>query len=382
MRLPLFKVFFLCVVLPPFLYIFSIQYLEKMFNRVCLEEIKDVYIGDSRLLFDGSVSVKDAVNQNITRYLREQWLVKMGLKLEVIVTTRKGTIIYPAIFEDPAAAVSPSDPMQIAAENYNLLNDGLVVHSDSEILYYKPISIVILFLYIGSSLVFMAVSSMRSFRKSKMEEMEKLGIINRLIEREKRSLEILKTLGKKRNELNIRYDEIKDELEKEKLQASKTEDGMLEEIISLEEELNRNVGMQQEQQQEIDRLKAEIERFEKNGRKGKQKNKKGVDSTGRRFKALYKNVVINKKALDGFVSLPEDMKIKCEEVIHQLNENPEQIHIKRKVFSKKSNETVLEILFAYKGRLYFRRLSDQRVEILTIGTKNTQLKDLEFIDSL
>jgi hypothetical protein len=353
-----------------------------MFNRLCLEEIKDVYIGDSRLLFDGSVSVKDAVNKNITRYLREQWLVKIGLKLDVIVTTRKGTIIFPAILEDPAAAVSPSDPMQIAAENYNLLNDGLVVHIDSEILYYKPISIGILFLYIGISLAFMAVSSRRSFRKAKMEEMEKLRTINRLIEREKHSLDILKKLGKKRNELNIRYDELRDELEKEKLQASKTEDGMLEEIISLEEELNRNVGMQQEQQQEIDRLKSEIERFEKNNQKGKQKNKKGVDSTGRRFKALYKSIVINKRALDGFVSLPEDMKIKCEEVIHQLNENPEQVHIKRKVFSKKSNETVLEILFAYKGRLYFRRLSDQRVEVLTIGTKNTQIKDLEFIDTL
>lgn len=56
--------------------------------------------------------------------------------------------------------------------------------------------------------------------------------------------------------------------------------------------------------------------------------------------------------------------------------------IKRKVFSKKSRETVLEVLFAYRGRLYFRTSRDQHVEILTIGTKNTQLKDLEFIDRL
>ncbi len=382
MKLPLFKVFFLCILLPPFLYIFSVQYLERMFNHICLEEIKDIYIGDSRPLFDGTITVRDAINNNITSYMRNQWVVKIGLKLDVIVTTKKGTIIYPAIFEDPAGAVSSSDPMQIAAENYNLLNDGLVIHINSELLYYKPISIAILFFYIGISLVFMFFSSRKNFRKSEMEEMEKIRTIDRLIEREKRSVEILKTLGKKRSELNIRYSEARRELEKEKLQASKTEDGMLEEIISLEDELNRNIGLQQEQQQEIERLKSEIDKYQKDNQKEKTKNEKEATAVSRRFKALYKNISMNKKALEGFVLIPEDMRIKCEEVIHQLNENPDLVHIKRKVFSKRSSETVLEVLFSYKGRLYFRRLPDLHIEVLSIGTKNTQTKDLEFIDSL
>jgi hypothetical protein len=304
------------------------------------------------------------------------------LKLDVIVTTKTGTILFPAVFEDPASAVSPSDPLKVAAENYQILNDGLAVHVKSEILYYKPISLFILSFYIGISIILMAVISRKSFQKSKMAEMEKIQVINRLIEREKRSLDILKTLGKKRDELNTRYGDLKEAYEKEKAQASKNEDGMLEEIIKLEEELKGNIDLQQEQQEEIERLKAEIEKFEKSSQKGKIRNKKGTDLTGRRFKAIYKNISMNKKALDGFAALPEDMKIKCEEVIHQLNENSDQVHIKRKVFSKKSRETVLEVLFAYKGRLYFRRLTDQHMEILTVGTKNTQLKDLEFIDSL
>jgi hypothetical protein len=382
MKLPLFKVFFLCILLPPFLYIFSMQYLERMFNRMYLEEIKDVYIGDSRFLFDGTLRVKDAINNNVTRYIRAQWFVKAGLKLDVIVTTKKGTIIYPAIFEDSTVSVSPPDPMKVAAENYDLLNDGLVVHINSEILYYKPISIAILFFYIGISLLFMVFSYRRSLKNTKIAEIKKLQMIDRLIVREKRSVEILTTLGKKRSELNIRYGELKKEFEKEKQLASKTEDGMLEEIITLEEELNQNIELQQEQQQEIGKLKAEIEDFEKDSRKEKAKSKKGASAVKRRFKALYKNTSMNKRALDGFSYLPEDMKIKCEEVIHQLNENPDHVHIKRKVFSKKSRETVLEVLFAYKGRLYFRRQTDQHIEILSIGTKNTQLKDLEFIDSL
>ena len=382
MRISLFKVFIVCLLLPPFLYFFSIYYIERLCNQTYLEEIRDVYIGDSRPLFDGSISVKNAVNKNISNYVREQWLVKAGLKLDVIVTTKKGTILYPAVFEDPASTVSPSDPLKVAAENYEILNDGLVVHVKSELLYYKPLSLIILSFYIGISTILMAVISRKSFHKTKMAEMEKIQMINRLIDREKRSLEILKTLGKKRDELNARYGDLKEEYEKEKLQASKNEDGMLEEIMNLEEELKSNIGLHQEQQEEIERLKAEIEKFEKNNQKGKLRNKRGADSTGRRFKAIYKNIAMNKKALDGFAALPEDMKIKCEEVIHQLNENPDQVHIKRKVFSKKSRETVLEVLFAYKGRLYFRRRTDQQVEILTVGTKNTQLKDLEFIDSL
>ena len=76
------------------------------------------------------------------------------------------------------------------------------------------------------------------------------------------------------------------------------------------------------------------------------------------------------------------MKIKAEEIIHQLNEKPEQVTIKRKVFGGKGQKTVLEVIFSYKGRLYFRNTKDQRVEILAMGTKNTQAKELEFLAKL
>jgi hypothetical protein len=39
---------------------------------------------------------------------------------------------------------------------------------------------------------------------------------------------------------------------------------------------------------------------------------------------------------------------------------------------------VLEVLFGYKGRLYFRNTRDKQVEVLAIGTKNTQSRELEF----
>jgi hypothetical protein len=75
------------------------------------------------------------------------------------------------------------------------------------------------------------------------------------------------------------------------------------------------------------------------------------------------------------------MRLKAEEVIHQLNAAPDLVVVKRKVFGKKNRETVLEVVFAYKGRLYFRR-REGRVDVVAIGTKNTQERELEFLASL
>jgi len=122
-----------------------------------------------------------------------------------------------------------------------------------------------------------------------------------------------------------------------------------------------------------------IAELEKENRKSKSYAEKGSASVHKRFKTLYKNVSIHKRALSGFLDLSDDMKIKGEEIIHLLDSDPEKVPIKRKVFSRKSNETILEVRFAYKGRLYFRKVKDQNIEIITIGSKNTQTKDLDFL---
>ena len=54
----------------------------------------------------------------------------------------------------------------------------------------------------------------------------------------------------------------------------------------------------------------------------------------------------------------------------------------RNVFGGKGQKTVLEVIFGYKGRLYFRHTDDRRVEVLAVGTKNTQAKELDFLAKL
>ena len=102
----------------------------------------------------------------------------------------------------------------------------------------------------------------------------------------------------------------------------------------------------------------------------------------KRFATLYKNIAVNDRAIEGLVDLNDELRLKAEEIVHQLNSNPDLVTVKRKVFGKKNRETVLEVVFAYKGRLYFRRGADRRVEVLAVGTKNSQERELEFLGNL
>ena len=175
---------------------------------------------------------------------------------------------------------------------------------------------------------------------------------------------------------------IQKQLKKETVKASKNEDEMIKEIILLENKVIKKIELLNEKEQEIDTLKETIKRLEKEGRKESRQKIKFYHSVRKRFKTLYKNVSIDKKAIMGFLDLTEDMKIKSEEIIHKLNENPKLVPVKRKVFSKKGRANVQEAIFAYNGRLYFRANKQSRIEILSIGTKNTQTKDLEYLDSI
>ena len=174
---------------------------------------------------------------------------------------------------------------------------------------------------------------------------------------------------------------MKGELDRERQKASATEDEMIDELVVLEGKISQNIALQDHQLQEINALREKIKQFEKESDAKNRQQLKGADAVRKRFSALYKNITINEKAIEGFMDLTEEMKIKAEEVVHQLNGDPNRVQIKRKVFGKKNRETVFEVIFAYKGRLYFRKISGNREEVLVIGTKLTQNKDLAFLNS-
>jgi hypothetical protein len=375
-----FKLLVLCVLLPPLLFIFTVQSLDKYFKQRCSREIQSIYMGDAKQLLDGSIRLKEAIQKNIVRYLKSQRAITWGLKLTVTVTTQGGTLLYPAAFEQPSDELDKAEMMAVARENYRLLSEGLALTVDANIGYNTLISNVILFFFIFSSVTVLAYFYWAGAAKASKEEQAQRQEMQRLIEIERQTNANLSHLQNQRELLTEHLEKLRTELDHERRKASSTEDDMIEEMTALEAKLENNLLLMQQQQNEITLLKEKIGQYEKE--KSSRQKSRGQDIVSKRFGALYKNLMINERAIDGFIDLPEEMKIKAEEIIHQLNQDPQMVTIKRKVFGKKSRETVLEVLFAYKGRLYFRNTNQNRIEILSIGTKHTQNKDLAFLDKL
>ena len=115
---------------------------------------------------------------------------------------------------------------------------------------------------------------------------------------------------------------------------------------------------------------------------GAKKRKKDIDSVEKRFTVIYKNLIFNKKALEGYIHLTQDFQLKAEEMVHRLNQDDSLVNIKRKFFSKKGKLNIFEVNFSYSGRIYFKKRDDKKIEIITIGTKNTQEQDITFIEGM
>lgn len=375
-----FKIVILCILLPPVVYIFSVQSLETHLKNRYASEIENIYTGDTHALFEGSISIRDSINKNINLYLQSKSLISLGVDVKVTVSTKRGTILFPAFFENDATSLLHPDPIQIATENYNLMHEGLILNVDLKVGHNTLISNTILIFYIFVSLIILYYHYRSGLIKAKQDDIEKEKEIDRLLKLKNIYTEKLKFLGQDRKKLTSEAKKIKNQMEDEKEKASRNEDEMIKEIVFLEKETETNLALQIKQQEEIDSLKEKIDQYTKSLQKESRQKTKNHPSIKKRFDTIYKNLSINVRAINGFIDLTDDMKIKVEEIIHQLNEDPKLVSIKRKVFGKKGHETVLEVIFAYKGRLYYRKTKDNKIEVLVIGTKNTQTKDLGFLE--
>ena len=376
-----FKILIVFILLPPVCYILSIQYLENHLSRKYLKGIEEIYIGDTGPLFAGSAFLDQVINDHIDAYLLNETLMKWGALVNVTVSGGNGQILYPAYAKGHENTTTESDPMWIAAENYRMLQEGLSVKVNVTVPHNTLISNFMLggysFLFL-MGLYFYYKTGARKFMMAQRRQREN---IHRLVATEKSQSQKLSILTKNREEMAGEIDRTRHQLEDAKSKASKNEDNYIEEIVNLEKKIAKNIAFQDELKKNIEKLQKEIGSFQPDKRPDTKKARKERAKIKKKFSVLYKNIVVHDRAIDGFMALSDDMQIKGEEIIHQMNYDSQQIQVKRKVFNKKSRVTVLEVLFAYKGRLYFRNIQG-KIEILSIGTKNSQAGDLAFLDHL
>lgn len=377
-----FKILILCILMPPVLYVTSVQVLEKKLQTLYSNEIEEIYIGDTRPLFEGSLTIAQAITRNIDNYLQSKTLLSWGVKASVTVTTPLNIIIYPAAFSQEETPGTSIPSLAIAKKNYAALNEGFTVAVNVQVTRNQFISYAILAVFIVLSIMIFSFYYRKGSHMAAMETDHARDEIQRLSKMEQDQQARLKKLNEQRKYLSDELRRSKQIYDSEKEKASRTEDEMINEIIALEKSIEENVSLQTAQEEEINTLKGKISQFEKGTPKPKRQKVKASEAIQKRFKTLYKNLLVHDRAVSGFISLTPDLQLKAEEIMLQLHDDPKQVPIKRKVFGKKNRETVFEILFSYKGRLYYRNTPEQKLEVVSIGTKHTQAKDLNFLDQL
>jgi hypothetical protein len=382
MRFLSFRILAACILLPPVLYLALAYGIDRGLQGRFEREVEEAYLGDPSALLDGSIRIRDAIKANIDRCLSADPLIRYGFSVHVTVLTKAGKILYPALFDASGAPPLAADPMTVAEGNFELLNEGLIVQVAAEFQNNRLLSNMLLALLILAAMLVLFTYYRRAARKAVAEDEERHREIDRLRGLEQENTAVLNRLSDEREALERELDGLKAVRESERSRAERDEEDLIEEITALEKKLGENIGFQDSQQEQIRLLNERIELLEKDQRKEERYKLKSEAEVCKRFATLYKTLQVNSRAVEGFLALNEELKLKAEEVIHQLNENPEMVAVKRKVFGKKNRETVLEVVFAYKGRLYFKRGADRRVEVLAIGTKNTQSRELEFLSSL
>jgi len=356
--------------------------LELYFQKRETSQLRQVMIQDYEALLKGLYPIKEEINRNIGAYMKESFNYKLGIRTHILVKTKDEHILYPSEFKDQNSERSFSDLptdslhyLEVAEENYNLLNEGLVLSVDLRIEHNSWLSNTILVFYVFTFLLLFLKVIRRQIQQSEEQEAEQNELIQRLSSElgvkesklrdvETKEREYLKKIG---------------EFRKEKQVLSKDVDALLEELEKLENGIQTERNLKAQIEGELVELREELDRLKERIEKPKKK-KKLIEATSKRFRVLYKNLTFTERAVEGFHSLSDEFQLKAEEVIHRLNEDDSLVPVKRKVFGKGGKMNILEVDFSYSGRIYFQKDSQPKTKVLAIGTKNTQEQDFAYME--
>ena len=389
-----FRILFLCIFLPPVLYIFSIQALEALIQKKWTADLERRLISNPDVLLEGRINIQDEVKQNIDRYLGRRYVLRLGVIPRIVVKTKTGRRLYPKI--SPGALYpfdsdtsqwhenlpGPLEAVQVAKENLRIMEEGMVISVAVRIPRntWLANSVLVFYIFVFTFILYRAYRarareaeqlSLRNQQALESAYSELTAAQGRLQHVEDKEKAYQKEIEKVQAELAIAGDKVR-----------ATEDEALEEMEALEEKLLESVALREKMEKEVTHLGQELERLESSRTATSKKQDKQIKSGMKRFKTLYKNLKFHPRAVEGFLNLQGELQLRAEELIHNMNEDSSRLTVKRKVFSKKGSLPVLESEFAYRGRIYWKRGADGKAQILAIGTKKTQAKDLAYLESL
>jgi hypothetical protein len=152
---------------------------------------------------------------------------------------------------------------------------------------------------------------------------------------------------------------------------------------ALEELLDEAMEDVGQKESEISSLQDRLERAAKKEQAETSGRAREAEKSARRLRTLYKNLEIEDRAISDLVALrDETMKLRAEEGIKRLADDPESAGTRRKVGGLPPQLSIFELGFAGKGRIYYARSERGGFRVLAIGAKNTQKTDLEYLSRL
>lgn len=133
----------------------------------------------------------------------------------------------------------------------------------------------------------------------------------------------------------------------------------------------------------IRELEKNLKRASKNAANQEAGRARESEVLSRRYNTLYQNLEVDDRALHDIVALRDEaMKLKCEEKLKRLNDEADNMSVRRKVGGIPPHLTVFEMGFAGKGRIYYMKGSQRRFRVLNVGAKNTQNAAIEYLRKL
>ncbi len=384
----------ICIVLPAVCYVLSLHALEEVIQRKWTAELRGVLIPDSRSLLQGHISIEDEIQRNIDSYLASRSTLRWGVVPRIVVKTETGRRLYPSSGQEPfyaydsdmlplrKAVPAPTQMLDVAKSNLKIMDEGIELTVSVDIPGRSWLANGVLAFYI---LIF-ALVLYRVYRLSTSEAERRNLRSRRALEAANHKL----TMAEKRlhgvtdRERTYRreIESLKAELALASDAVRTTEGEALAEIEALETSLHESVALRKELEKGVSYLQHELKRIESSRKTPTKKQHKQINTSIKRFKTLYKNLEFHPRAVEGFLNLTNDLQLRAEEFIHKTNENSTRLSAKRKVFSRKGTVPVFECEFAYRGRIYWKPGRGGKTQILVIGTKQTQNKDLAYLEGL
>jgi hypothetical protein len=391
-RLYSFRVTYVAIFLFLLLYVFSVKGAEQLLQS----HFEDI-VADSVRITDLSIPVTAQIQSRIDRRVAQsRWVRLGGVVANVIVLAADGqTWIYvggrtvqPPASLDPteiareAARLLPaSDQVKISVPHNALLANAILVT-------YAALLLSVLFVYnraIGRDearrLASAVASRDETLLRAESIERELALVRQRLTEvepSEREQAEEIRALQAERKTLHAKLAELAAREQELRLTAARAVE-LDQERQALEDLLDEAGGELSSKDDEIRQLGKSLKRA---AQSAGTRSREG-DLLKRRLETLYKTLEIDSRAISDIVALKDDaMQLKAEESLKRLADDAENVAVRRKVGGLPPHLSVFELGFAGKGRIYYCRGRQRRFRVLTIGAKNTQKTDLEYLRKL